>query len=140
MVLDLEIEAPGQVPRDAPAIGAAGLNLGLVPVDRLARLPRLSDGVTLRILEVVRECEGNGERERFHHAHVPDVPARQQRRVVQEWSRARAGQIEESQADGVWTVCAQGGAVEDDRRAAVKVRLHHWEGLPCATEDPGLHP
>ena len=60
MVLDLEIEAPGQVPRDAPPIGAAGLNLGLVPVDRLARLPRLSDGVTLRILEVVRECEGNG--------------------------------------------------------------------------------
>mmetsp|Transcript_7017 Transcript_7017/g.16319 ORF Transcript_7017/g.16319 Transcript_7017/m.16319 type:complete len:255 (-) Transcript_7017:424-1188(-) len=68
MVFNLEVEPPRDPPRHLPSVRAAGLALALVPVRGA-----VSHRVALGVLEVVAEREGDGESERLHHRHEPDV-------------------------------------------------------------------
>mmetsp|Transcript_22644 Transcript_22644/g.55890 ORF Transcript_22644/g.55890 Transcript_22644/m.55890 type:complete len:471 (+) Transcript_22644:445-1857(+) len=88
VVLNLEVEAARQVASDVGPIGRRGLHLRLVPVN-LARL----SGVPLRVHEVVREGEGDGEGERLHGRHDPHVQERRGPVVVDEGRGAEDGEV-----------------------------------------------
>lgn len=100
MVFHLKVESSGKVSSNMGTIRATGLNLRFEPANLFTRLAKMRRGITVGVLEVVRQRKGNGKGQTFRHTQDQNVKECSEDVVVLERTKDIHVDVHEPQSNG----------------------------------------